>query len=342
MPSSESIRRSLGSRFISPLTTAFVFAFVLLLPIDILITWYLGTDTSFTRYAASFGLGVLKDVTVFVFESSLVQALNMFFSDLSNGDDTLSTQDGVALLFLSQVLGFLTSTYGQSFLDSFMIRAISRRKWNTSPFEDDLVVLIVSPNLDDAKLNGPENRPQTPPLNYRAFGCFSLSKVYSATPGALLEIQDAVDVATRGPVLNFCHANKKTMHPLTSAILEPFRAGQVMADMGLPVHQKSYIISLISFQGEYGDKLRAIMIQEETLVRLHGMLFETPGLAQMAADNKPAAPVQTNTLTPPQFTTQPQPSFDDHLWHAVLSMAAQYEPSGFQKQLFPLEVTIPC
>jgi len=267
----------------------------------------------------------------------MCENLMALFFDFCNGDETMSTQNGVALLFFSQIVWFLANTYGPSLLDSVVVRAISRRKWNTSPFEDDLVVLILSPNLADIARSEPGVCPQAPPLQRRTFGCLSLSKVYSATPGALLEIQDAVDVADRGPVLNFKQANKKTMHPLSSALLEPFRAGQIMADMGVSVHEAVYVLSLVSFKGTYGDKLRAVLIRQELLEQLHDMLFEIPALAGVAASNSPPVPT---TATHPQ-TPSLEPSFDDHLWHAALSMAAQFEPSFYQKQLFPLEIAIP-
>jgi hypothetical protein len=376
----------------------------------------------------------------------------------SSGDG-LSVQHGFALVLATQAMWFLVSSGLPYAFDHLKTTLEARYKWARSPFEDDLVVLVLAPDLDAAERFAcladaahaaaaaaaataattaaastaataapaaasaasppsfsppppagalplaPPPPPQTPPLARRTFGALSLSKVYAASPGAQLAIQDAADVDLElrgGAVLNFGAHNFKTLVPLANAVLEPFRCGALVADMGFATHSQNYLLSLVSFgtggggssggggggASRYGDKLRAFLVREDLLARAHALLVRSPALARVATAPRPSSPAVVppsatpsstpRSPVPPQSPQSPlsqspwtsssrapsqqlappsslprtasvgradradmQPSFDDHLWHAFLQMALIYEPSHYQKQLFPIEVVVP-
>ena len=101
--------------------------------------------------------------------------------------------------------------------------------------------------------------------------------------------------------------------------------------MGLPVQEVDYRMSLIHLGGRFGDKLRLFLIRDSLLERLHRAIFEQPKLARFVTKPEPETLEDVN-----------RPPFNLYLWHAVLSMALQYDKSHRNnKQVFFVKIYVP-
>ena len=155
--------------------------------------------------------GVAVSIASYVGDTFPARATTNLIMGIYNGDDSMSVQDGVALVFVSQIGSFIIGTFGPALVESFWASFVSRYKWHTTPFDDDLVLLVLSPDLDALEkelLSSVELHSigQMAGLNQRSLGAISLSKTYNA-PGALLAIQVSKEATCDKDYLN--HSSRR-------------------------------------------------------------------------------------------------------------------------------------
>lgn len=263
--------------------------------------------------------------------------------DVADGDNKIAFEN-MPVMFLmywvgNKVLDYLMSKIVENAHD-FVVSSITpdclkRNQWVDDPFEDHLNVLLVSfESFDNYKIAKPL---QLPAMNTIPFGGLSLSKVYYV-PGALEGIKKVASQTRRsklGPILNFGDGNFKTMVPIVGKITEPFQVGQIMATAGLPVHNQVFYLSLVALAPPYNDKLRAILISEEAIIKLHSMLFKRE-FAEFARGDRPSA---DNAAIPEDHPSDKL--FKKFMWHATLNMARLHELHFHKRQLHKVNIQIP-
>lgn len=113
---------------------------------------------------------------------------------------TFATSDAAKNLF--EAAKFMLSTSFDATIETMK----DKYTWLKAPFEDNVVILIVQPDLDAAE----QNPHCTPPIKYRAFGALSLSQLYKSYPDV------AVGSKLRGPILNFKANNRNILNHIAN------------------------------------------------------------------------------------------------------------------------------